>query len=166
MTAYTAAAAPFPLESQNACRSKAWIRSWSVVRLCGNLSSPGHFPLNFSYCAFSSLGNIASQGRCQSHAFLKTIFPTKVTGLATPRGSYIGAKLLSTSLFVAWCESPEKVIPGVSYTESQGSLRSFASLVFTPNLFLAYVSLSSVDLLPASKSGTWDFHLCNSKCAP
>ena len=74
----------------------------------------------------------ASQGRCRSHAYLKTTFPIKVTGLA-PRGSYIETKLLSTSLFVAWCESPLQVIAIVPSTESLGTLSSFASLVLTPN---------------------------------
>ena len=103
ITAYTAAAVPFPVESQNICNSKAWPFSWVIVRLHANLSSPGHFPLNSSYCAFSSWGNIAAQGRCWSHTSLKTIFPTKVTELVTARGSYIEAKLLSISLGVAFC---------------------------------------------------------------
>ena len=44
MAAYIAAAVPFPVESQNACRTKAWTVSWAMVRLRANLSSPGHFP--------------------------------------------------------------------------------------------------------------------------
>ena len=44
MAAYTAAAVPFPVESQNACRTKAWTVSWAMVTLRANLSLPGHFP--------------------------------------------------------------------------------------------------------------------------
>ena len=113
MTAYTATAVPFPLESQNACRSKAWTSFRAIVTLRRNLSSPGYFPLNFSHCAFSSLGKTASQGRCRLHYSLKTIFPSNVNGLPTPRRLYIEAKLLSSSLFVTFCESPEKVTASV-----------------------------------------------------
>ena len=118
MSMYTAAAVPSPLESQNACRSKAWTGFLAIVRLRANLSSPGHFPLNFSYCVFSFLGKTVSQERLWSHASLKTIFPTKVTGLATARGSYIAVKLLSMCLCVAFCESLEKVIARVSFSLS------------------------------------------------
>ena len=49
-TAYTAAATvPFPLESQDACRCNFWTGSCAIVRLRGNLSSPGQFPLWFQF---------------------------------------------------------------------------------------------------------------------
>ena len=53
--------------------------------------------------------------------------------LATSRGSYVEAKLLSTFLCVALFESPEKVTARVSSTKSQGSPSSLALLVLTPS---------------------------------
>ena len=134
MTAYTAAAVPFPLESQNVCSSKAWLFSWAIVRLRRKLSSPGHFPLNFPYFAFCSLGKTASQGRCRLQASLKTIFPTKVNGLPTPGGLYVEAKLLSTSISVAFCQSPEGVTARVFSTSSKESPCSFSAVVPPPTV--------------------------------
>ena len=108
-TVYTAAAVPLPLESQNAYRSNLL----GLVPLCGNFSSRGQFPLNFSHCAFSSWGKQHPKGGVGHTRLWKPFSPPQLQDLLPQEGYILKLNFLGTSLFVASCESLEKVTGSV-----------------------------------------------------